>query len=98
MISTVMSGARCAICGKKRIVGRNVSHSGVRTPRVFRPNLQWKQVVLGGNKVRIRTCTKCLKRLKKETTASANRVPPKASAVAQATVEKQVSEAPVTSQ
>ena len=61
-----MSGARCYICGKKRMVGRQVSHSGVRTPRIFRPNLQWRRVNLGGTLVRIRICTKCLKRLKKD--------------------------------
>ncbi|MBI4059400.1 50S ribosomal protein L28 [Candidatus Microgenomates bacterium] len=56
---------RCAICGKGKVVGRNVSHSGVHTRRVFLPNLHWKKIVLDGKKVQIKICTKCLKRMKK---------------------------------
>lgn len=66
-----MAGMRCYICGKKRIFGKSISHSGVRTNRVFAPNLQWRRVNLSGQGgqgqvVRIRICTKCLKRLKKD--------------------------------
>ena len=61
-----LSGFRCYICGKKRVAGNSISHSGVRTKRIFSPNLQWKRIEVGGQKVRIRLCTKCLKRLKKD--------------------------------
>ncbi|MBI3290375.1 50S ribosomal protein L28 [Candidatus Microgenomates bacterium] len=60
-----MHGARCYICGKGRVIGRQVSHSGVRTQRIFKPNLHWKRILIDGQKARIKMCTKCLKRMKK---------------------------------
>lgn len=60
-----MSGARCYICGKHRVIGRQISHSGVRTQRIFKPNLHWKRISIDGQMARIKMCTKCLKRMKK---------------------------------
>ncbi len=33
----------CQITGKSRLVGHNVSHSNIKTKRVFAPNLQTKR-------------------------------------------------------
>lgn len=64
---------RCDICGKGRVIGRTQRHKrGVagkrwlrraqKTVKIFKPNLQYKKI---GDK-RMRICTKCLKKLKKE--------------------------------
>jgi len=54
---------KCAICGKKRQIGHNVSYSKRRTPRVFLPNLKKVKLVNGK---RVKVCMDCLKKLKKE--------------------------------
>lgn len=54
----------CAICGKKRNVGHNVSHAKNRTQRIRKPNLHAHRVQVGDAKVRMLLCTKC-KRLMK---------------------------------
>ncbi len=51
----------CAVCGKKRMVGNNVSHANNKTRRVFRPNLQPVRAVINGVTQRIRACTRCLR-------------------------------------
>jgi len=50
--------ARCTICGKHNRVGRLVSHSGIRTSRLFKANLHKYQGRV--------FCTKCLRKYKKE--------------------------------
>lgn len=40
----------CQITGKKRIVGNRVSHSNVKTKRVFEPNLLKKRFYLPDDK------------------------------------------------
>lgn len=52
---------RCAICGKGPQFGHNVSHSKVRTNRRFQPNLQTGLVIIDGQQVRARVCTRCLR-------------------------------------
>ncbi len=51
----------CAVCGKKRMVGNNVSHANNKTRRVFRPNLQTVRAIVNGVAQRIRACTRCLR-------------------------------------
>jgi large subunit ribosomal protein L28 len=51
----------CDICGKKRLVGNNVSHSNIKTKRVQRPNLQRVHAIVDGARRHIRTCTRCLR-------------------------------------
>ena len=64
----------CAICGKRAVVGSQVTHRGMlkkaggvgrRTVRVnlrrFLPNLQRATVMLHGTVRRVRVCTSCLK-------------------------------------
>ena len=57
---------RCQICGKSRQFGHNVSFSQRKTNRDFKPNLQSKRVQVGSNKMTLKICTQCLRRLKAE--------------------------------
>jgi len=65
----------CDICGKGTAVGRSRKHkrgvAGKRwmryvtpTPRLFKPNLQKKTVIIGGERVSMKLCAKCIKRIK----------------------------------
>jgi len=51
----------CEICGKKPMVGNNVSHAHNVTKRRFNPNLQRVRAVQGGRVKRISVCTSCIK-------------------------------------
>jgi len=51
----------CDICGKKPMVGNNVSHSHRVTKRRFNPNLQKVRAVTNGRVKRINACTNCIK-------------------------------------
>ena len=51
----------CEICGKKPMVGNNVSHAHNVTKRRFNPNLQRVRVVRGGKTKKILVCTNCIK-------------------------------------
>ncbi|RZB37722.1 MAG: large subunit ribosomal protein L28 [Desulfobacteraceae bacterium Eth-SRB2] len=51
----------CEICGKKPLVGNNVSHAHNVTKRRFNPNLQRVRAVYNGRVKRIMVCTNCIK-------------------------------------
>jgi large subunit ribosomal protein L28 len=51
----------CEICGKKPVVGCNVSHAHNVTKRRFFPNLQHVRAVADGNVRKITVCTNCIK-------------------------------------
>jgi len=51
----------CEICGKKPIVGYNVSHAHNKTKRRWLPNLQKVKTIQNGRKKKIRVCTSCIK-------------------------------------
>jgi len=51
----------CKICGKKPMVGNNVSHAHNVNKRRFNPNLQRVRAVLDGKVQRIEVCTSCIK-------------------------------------
>ncbi len=51
----------CEICGKKPLVGNNVSHANNRTKRRFNPNLQKVRAVQNGRAKRMVVCTSCIK-------------------------------------
>jgi large subunit ribosomal protein L28 len=51
----------CAICGKKSVVGSNISHAHNVTKRRFKPNLQRVRTVRNGSVKRLMVCTKCIK-------------------------------------
>ena len=52
---------QCEICGKKRMVGNNVSHAHNLTKREFRPNLVKVRAKVGGATKRMKICTRCLR-------------------------------------
>lgn len=58
--------ARCNICQKKIRIGRRVSHSGIKTRRIFKPNIHTAWVSKNGKWVRMKLCTKCLRKVRKE--------------------------------
>jgi len=69
--------AICYHCGKGTMYGRtHTHHRGVaggrwkkRAPkvnRVFKANLQPIAIIEAGEKIRVRLCTKCLKRVRKD--------------------------------
>ena len=51
----------CDICGKKPMVGCNVSHAHNVTKRRFNPNLQRVRAVQNGGVKKITVCTNCIK-------------------------------------
>jgi large subunit ribosomal protein L28 len=50
----------CAICGKKRSVGYNVSHANNKSKRVWRPNLKRVKANFEGQIKRGLVCTDCI--------------------------------------
>jgi large subunit ribosomal protein L28 len=60
---------QCAVCDKKPVVGRTVSHAHNVGPRRFEPNLQTVRAVVNGANRRIRVCTRCLRSGKVTTVA-----------------------------
>jgi len=51
----------CEICGKKPMVGHNISHAHNVTKRRFHPNLQRVRVMSGGQVKKMMVCTSCIK-------------------------------------
>jgi large subunit ribosomal protein L28 len=51
----------CEICGKKPMVGSNVSHAHNVTKRRFNPNLQRVRHMSNGRVKKIMVCTSCIK-------------------------------------
>jgi len=51
----------CDICGKKPILGYNVSHAHNKTRARWYPNLQRVKAVKDGRTMRMRVCTSCLR-------------------------------------
>ncbi|MFA6056530.1 MAG: 50S ribosomal protein L28 [Thermodesulfovibrionales bacterium] len=53
--------ATCSVCGKKRVIGNNVSHANNKTKRLVLPNLQRIRVVTGSGIRKDYVCTRCLR-------------------------------------
>jgi len=51
----------CEVCGKKPLVGNNVSHAHNVNKRRFNPNLQRVRALHQGRIKRIFACTNCIK-------------------------------------
>jgi len=51
----------CEICGKKRMLGNNVSHAHNKTRREYRPNLVTVRAKVNGTVKRVKLCTRCLR-------------------------------------
>lgn len=56
---------KCDISGKGKQFGHNVSHSMRATPKVWKPNLQSKTLLINGQKVRVKLATSTIRTLKK---------------------------------
>ena len=52
---------QCDICGKKRMLGHNVSHAHNLTRREFKPNLVKVRAMVNGSVKRMKICTRCLR-------------------------------------
>jgi large subunit ribosomal protein L28 len=52
---------QCAVCGKKPVVGRTISHAHNVRARRFEPNLQRVRAMINGGVRRIRVCSRCLR-------------------------------------
>ena len=55
---------RCEITGTGIISGNQISHSHRSSKRVWKPNLQVTTIVVNGNPIRIKVCSRTLKSLK----------------------------------
>ena len=55
----------CEITGKGKQFGSNVSFSQRHTNKVWKPNLQRKTILIGGQKVRLKLATSTIRTLKK---------------------------------
>lgn len=51
----------CEICGKKPMVGNNVSHAHNVNKRRFNPNLQSVRALRNGRPHKMMVCTNCIK-------------------------------------
>lgn len=56
----------CDNCHKGVAHGHSVSHAKNRVGRLFKPNLQKLKVMRNGITVRVKFCTDCIQRLKKD--------------------------------
>jgi len=57
--------AKCEVCGKHKMFGRNVSFSKRHTSRVFKPNIQKMTVTVDGAAVSLKVCTRCMRTMSK---------------------------------
>jgi large subunit ribosomal protein L28 len=62
--------SRCSLCGKGVVFGHNVSHSNRKTNRRWLPNIQKTSVLVNGTARRIDACTRCIRTIRKQATAS----------------------------
>ncbi len=51
----------CEICGKRPLVGSNVSHAHNVTKRRFNPNLQRVRTISNGRVKKMDVCANCIK-------------------------------------
>ncbi len=51
----------CEVCGKKRMLGHNVSHAHNTSRREFKPNLVKVRARVDGSVKRVKVCTRCLR-------------------------------------
>ena len=56
---------KCDLSGKGKQFGRNVSFSQRRTPKVWKPNLQKKWLIIDGQRIRLKVTPHALRTLKK---------------------------------
>ena len=51
----------CDVCGKRPMIGYNVSHAHNKTKKRWYPNLQSVRCVVDGQPVKIKACTSCIR-------------------------------------
>ena len=51
----------CEICGKRPVVGYNVSHAHNKTKKRWYPNLQRVRALQNGRTRRMTVCTSCIR-------------------------------------
>ncbi len=51
----------CDICGKRPLVGNNVSHAHNVNKRRFNPNLQRVRTIRNGRIQKLNVCTRCIR-------------------------------------
>lgn len=51
----------CELCGKRPMVGSNVSHANNKTKKRWYPNLQRVRALQNGNTRRMTVCTSCIR-------------------------------------
>ena len=56
----------CALCGKGKTAGNNVSHSNRHTKRTFEPNVHKMRVEIDGVASNKYVCTRCVRTSRKE--------------------------------
>ncbi|MCI0572864.1 MAG: 50S ribosomal protein L28 [Myxococcaceae bacterium] len=52
---------KCDICGKRPLVGNNVSHANNKSKKRSLPNLQKLRASVEGRTQRVVACTRCIK-------------------------------------
>ncbi|HHZ20822.1 MAG TPA: 50S ribosomal protein L28 [Firmicutes bacterium] len=52
---------RCAYCGKDHQSGNLVSHSNIKTHRLWKSNIRRVRAIVDGAPRRIKVCTRCLR-------------------------------------
>ena len=60
-LGKIIMSKMCEICGKKPLVGNNVSHAHNVTKRRFNPNIQRVRALRNGSVKKIYVCTNCIK-------------------------------------
>lgn len=51
----------CAVCGKTKVIGNQISHSHRVSKRAFKPNLQNVRALVEGRAQKLRVCTRCIR-------------------------------------
>lgn len=64
MKSKIKGRLECAICGKSSQTANLVSFSKRRIKTVRKPNLHSHKLVIGGEKIKIKACTRCKRDLR----------------------------------
>ncbi len=57
--------AKCQACGKGPSFGNNVSFAQNRTRRMWKPNIQKTTMLVNGEKVQMKLCTRCIRTAQK---------------------------------
>lgn len=55
----------CEVCGKRKLPGKKVSHSNIKSNKKWDANLQTATLEIEGVEKKVKACTKCIKTSKK---------------------------------